>query len=392
MKTIAGLSTALLVLCAALSAADPALDRAALAEQAGKDDVAASTYLQWLRANPSSTDAPAVFASYYRTEKDLSLLLQESHDFLAQAKGVPGAAAQFVRIARLFELAGLTEEARDAWLSAAAEGAPGPVLVSAALLSLELNDADSLGRIRAAAADGPFAPLVSALAAVQAGDYPTARQALTVAAQGDPQVVPKALWVLYRTSAASGDAATAAFATGELTRRYPGSPEAALLPGDRPVATGVARPLVSPSPFELLGVASSPPTSPGSAAPGPTAPAPGAAAPAASAPSAAAPASPAPGVAPGSDPGSPGPDAAAPQTFVVQAGSFLVRENADYLAADLRAKGFDPTVRQDTWQGKDRYRVLAGIGLTREGANALLSRLTSAGYSGFLAADPPPGR
>jgi cell division protein FtsN len=80
--------------------------------------------------------------------------------------------------------------------------------------------------------------------------------------------------------------------------------------------------------------------------------------------------------------------AAAQGKYLVQAGSFQVRENAEYLAADLVKKGFSPTVVQDSFQGKDRFRVLAGAGLARDRAQDLLEQLAGAGYSGFLASEP----
>ena len=46
----------------------------------------------------------------------------------------------------------------------------------------------------------------------------------------------------------------------------------------------------------------------------------------------------------------------------VQAGSFLMKENADDLVTELSKRGFAPVVLHETTQGKDRYRVLAAAG------------------------------
>ena len=70
--------------------------------------------------------------------------------------------------------------------------------------------------------------------------------------------------------------------------------------------------------------------------------------------------------------------------FAVQAGSFLVRENADYLAADLARKGFAPLVRDEQRDGKQLFRVLAGSGLERGPAEELIQKLVKAGFDGFL--------
>jgi cell division protein FtsN len=68
----------------------------------------------------------------------------------------------------------------------------------------------------------------------------------------------------------------------------------------------------------------------------------------------------------------------------VQAGSFVMKENADDLVSELNKRGFSPVVVHDTAQGKDRYRVLAGTGLELEAAKVILKKLSDAGYRGFL--------
>jgi hypothetical protein len=70
--------------------------------------------------------------------------------------------------------------------------------------------------------------------------------------------------------------------------------------------------------------------------------------------------------------------------FSVQAGSFLVRENAEELAADLAEKGFHPVVLEETSQGKSLFKLYAGIGMEREAALSLADSLRRAGYAGFL--------
>jgi N-acetylmuramoyl-L-alanine amidase len=74
---------------------------------------------------------------------------------------------------------------------------------------------------------------------------------------------------------------------------------------------------------------------------------------------------------------------------MVQAGAFQVKENADDLVAELGKKGFTSSVLEDTAQGRQRFRVLAGEGLTNDQAQAMLIKLTNAGYSGFVAAQKP---
>jgi hypothetical protein len=61
-----------------------------------------------------------------------------------------------------------------------------------------------------------------------------------------------------------------------------------------------------------------------------------------------------------------------------------MKENADDLLLELSKRGFAPVMVRETAQGRDRYRVFAGTGLEGEAARALLQRLSSEGFKGFL--------
>ncbi len=71
----------------------------------------------------------------------------------------------------------------------------------------------------------------------------------------------------------------------------------------------------------------------------------------------------------------------------VQAGSFLMSENADDLVSELARRGFASSVVREMVQGKDRFRVLAGSGLEAEAAKAVLKKLSDEGFRGFIVAD-----
>jgi cell division protein FtsN len=79
-----------------------------------------------------------------------------------------------------------------------------------------------------------------------------------------------------------------------------------------------------------------------------------------------------------------GPPAAEPGKVSVQAGSFQVKENADDLSAELVKRGFSPVQKSETIQGKEHYRVFAGVGLDAAQARVLLSKLLQEGFSGIL--------
>ncbi|HEY9593656.1 MAG TPA: SPOR domain-containing protein, partial [Spirochaetia bacterium] len=191
--------------------------------------------------------------------------------------------------------------------------------------------------------------LLGALASLQAGDDAKARATLVgLAGQtGDPQLAVRALWVLYATAGARGDAAETEAMRARLSARFPAAPETAL------AADGVDRVVLAPGPDPFAVAQSAAPTAAPATAPTPSTTA----------------APPAKG------------------TFSVQAGSFRMKENADDLVAELTKRGFTPVVIHDSPQGKDRFRVFAGAGLGADDARAVMTRLSQAGFSGFLVAD-----
>jgi cell division septation protein DedD len=268
---------------------------------------------------------------------------------------VPGAAVQFERIARLFNLAGRIEEARGAYLAAHSEGAPDSTLVSAFLLSLQMNDAEMMSASLAQMSGTGETAFLRALWDARAGDSTAARAALVGLADqtGNPELALKALWILYEAARSSGDSEGQGTLRAKLTRRFGPSPETALAAGPfpggaAPRATVVQMP--APDPLEIrqsLPAVSAPPAASENTLSG------------------------APGL-----PSSP--------LMAVQAGSFLMKENADDLVSELNKRGFSPVVVHETAQGKDRYRVLAGTGLELEAAKIMLKRLSDAGYRGFL--------
>ena len=180
-------------------------------------------------------------------------------------------------------------------------------------------------------------------------DSAAAGLAESARAASDPRVRLAALWILLERARLSGDPAALEAASAGITKGFPGSPEQAL-------AAGLAAPTARPGKFS----------------------------------SAAAPPKPLPSPAVSdvvSEP-APLPRAENPpgesSRFAVQAGSFKVRENADELAAELARRGFAPSVREDTREGKTLYKALAGTGLDRAAALQVIERLGAAGYAGLL--------
>ena len=357
----------MLLLCIALILpeqlkADPLVARGHAREKVGDFEGSAILLHSWLRLNQGASGAAAVFASYMHVEQDFPTLMDTGKMFIASAHGLVGAANQIMRVGRVFEIAGRLEEARDAYLSAFAEGSGDNALVGAFLLSLEMNDAKGMGKslqdISAAGDSG--AGLMKALSAYQAGDWETARSALIAVADlaTDPDFSLKALWVLYQASKQRSSPDATEY-RAKFASEYPGSPEAAIAVG-HPDATDIRGTVVaSPTPFLNASQPEQPPSTD-------TVPS--------SAPQAIQP--PAPQVA-----------QAPAKTYSVQAGSFQVKENADDLVNELTKTGFTPSVVHDMTAGKERYRVLAAAGLDVSHARDMLARLSKAGFTGLIVAD-----
>lgn len=68
---------------------------------------------------------------------------------------------------------------------------------------------------------------------------------------------------------------------------------------------------------------------------------------------------------------------------MVQLGSFASRGNADHLARQVRAQGFQVSVSQGS-SGRHLYRVRVGPAHDRAAAAALAQQLRGAGHSGSV--------
>jgi cell division septation protein DedD len=341
--------------------ADPLIAHAQRMARSGDNEPASRLYRSWLELNADCPGSAAVFSRYFRLERDVPALLDASDRFLSCRTVSSIMGEQFLRIASLLELAGRTEAARDAYLKAYAATGSEAALLSCALLSLEMNDIDSLVKSRESlkGKSGQFDSLVSALISLQSGDDVTARSALLSLADSETRkdISLRVLWIVFSSAQASGDQKAMAEARKRMSNGFPESPETVLASAGTSAERGGASVVALPRP-DLPAVG---------ALPGSTAPA------AATQPVA-------PLTAP--DP------AVAPQPvatrMAVQAGAFQVRENADDLVTNLLKLGFRPSVREESIQGVVHYRVFAGTAMDPDQANQLLSKLVQAGFSGFL--------
>ncbi|MDJ0939231.1 MAG: SPOR domain-containing protein [Woeseiaceae bacterium] len=74
--------------------------------------------------------------------------------------------------------------------------------------------------------------------------------------------------------------------------------------------------------------------------------------------------------------------------FAVQLGSFSSQENAERLAADLRAQGFAAFLSQLSTSSGQLHRVRIGPQKDREAAEAMAARLATAGHDGQVVPHP----
>ena len=363
MKAFPILLASLLIVSVSLKA-DPLIPRAQQRDKAGDAEGAAHLYAAWLQTNAGAPGSARVFSRYFRLENDYLALRDVSLKFLVTGRGLPGAADQFAAIARLFEIGGMTVEARDAYMSAHAEGAADSTVVSAFLLSLQMHETDAMARCLAAftTSGGAEGDLLRILADIETGHAEPAGTILAGLADtsGDPDVALKALWIMYARARDAEDQKGQANARARLSASFPGAPETAL--ASSPGTTTVVL-FPSPDVFVTWGAPdqAAQVTQRGEPAQPPAA----------------------------SQMAAPAQPPLAPQTTEpvkasVQAGSFQVKENADDLFAELSKRGFSPIQRVETIQGKEHYRVFAGVGLDAAQARALLAKLLQQGFSGVL--------
>ncbi len=308
-------------------------------ERDGDDAAAARLYLSWARDHAGNPSVLAGYAGFLRTERNLDALVDAGRDLIGSLPRLPGAWPLLDATSRLFELAGLDEEAAALADEAWKQGGPAEVFQRAQRLRMVMGDLEgyTAGAARAVAVPGldPLAPTLDLLS----GRFPESVSGAerVLAGATDPSARLLAAWSLFEAARAEDDAAATARAAARLAELFPGSPESAIA-----LATGAgvsSRVVEAPSPALFVTA---------------SAPAP-----------AAAPAAPTP-------------------SFAVQAGSFRVRENADELVKDLRRAGFEATIQEAVVQGTTLWRVLAGTGLDRKSADDLVERLRASGYAGII--------
>jgi len=315
------------------------------AERAEDDRDAARLYLSWAYDHAGLPSAIAGYSGYLRTERGVDALVEAGRDLAGSLPRFPGAWPLVDATARLFELAGLDEEAADLAEDAWERGGPASLLLRAMRLRLVMGDLEgySAAAARAVALPGldPLEPALDMLSGRTEEGISAAERIL--AGSTDPSARLLAAWSLFEAARAAADAKATSRAAERISELFPGSPESVIALAAVTVAS--SRVIEAPSPARFTAAAAPIPAVPTPVVASPTVPAP---------------------------------------RYAVQAGSFRVRENADELVKDLRRAGFEASVQESIVQGTTLWRVLAGAGLDRKSADDLAARLRASGYAGIV--------
>jgi cell division septation protein DedD len=328
------------------------LEEARQLELAGDDAAAARLYLSWARERAGDPASLAGYAGFLRTERGLDEIVDACRDLARSLPRVPGAWPLIDETARLFELAGLDDEAAELSMEAWSRGGPVQLLQRSMRLFLSMGDLDAYAAAAAKTVAVPeLDPLASAAERI-AGRIDEARRdsdrLLSVAE--DPSVRLSAAWNLFEAARMDGTPTELAEAAARLSGLFPGSPEAAIA---RAAVEGTAsRVLEAPTPALFLMTAAASPAVDANV----------------------------PVV-------TPQPATSPEKTYSVQAGAFKVRENADELAKDLTRAGFEPIVRESAAEGISLWKVFAATGLDRDAATRFIAQLRAAGFAGIATAD-----
>jgi cell division septation protein DedD len=324
------------------------LEEALQLERDGDAAAAARLYISWTRERAGQPSSLAGYAGFLRTEHGLDALVDACRELAGNLPKMPGAWPLLAETARLFELAGLDEEAADFAVDAWRRGGPVSLLQRAMRLTLAMGDLDAYAALAERTVTVPDLDALASTRELLAGRLEEARtvSARILSTVEDPSARLSAAWNLFEAARAGGNPADLAQAAARLAQLFPGSPETAIALA---AASGTgSRVSEAPSPTLFLSAGQAPTKGPGSEVPAVT---------------------------------------PAAKTFSVQAGSFQMRENADELVKDLSRAGFTAVVREGSVQGRAIFRVFAATGLDRESAARLLERLRSAGYAGITVAD-----
>ncbi len=347
------------------------LQEALSLEKTGDKEASTRVYKLLIARLPPGAELYSSFEGLLRVESDVDSLVDSARTLLGKAgsstppHGLPG------RYAVICELAGDLVTAAGLYRVEFEASGSEDALHAAIALAIEMNDLDTAGALIPKCGDPGQKARFQAEAALQEGNSSSAKEALAayLLHVKSSDLPPAALFSSLSVAVAISDREGAIRAEERLAADYPLSPESVIattaIKGDD---GGKTRIYAAPVPAQFLVGVQSTEASPSVPAPEP----PGASAaplPAESAPE----------------------DASVPappkRNVSVQAGSYLVRENAEDMARVLREKGFSAVVREQVISGRTYFKALAAASTDISEAKKILDDLRKKGFDGVLIFD-----
>jgi len=363
---------------------EPSLEEAQSLEKQGKAAEAFTVYRQWLQANPSSTQYGGVVMHASTLETDPHRLLDFLKSSLEQIKKQGGSsashAAEIEKIAiKIYLLQELLGKIEEAWRGYESSGVISPqfklnqaaLLVEQGSLERALEALDGITAVAALSGDKEGfsanrdiiirSRILKARILVLQNKIGPAERAFRelLALKIKSDYLAEALLALFELLIHEQRRSEGAEVLAELKLNFPRSPEYILAQAiweNRMDAAVV----FAFSPVRLLH------TSPGKADQRDTAEQPAAA------------------VTEKNKASLPGRVLSEEPLVLVQAGSFIMAENAEYLVSDLQGLGFAARIVDFTLDNKLYYRVVIDPPMAVEEAQKELMRLKNAGFEGYL--------
>jgi hypothetical protein len=373
----AGIARAILLLLFSFLNLGPAyaqsesLQEALRMEKTGEKVASLRIYKTLIAQLPPGAELYSSFEGLFRLESDVGSLVGSARTLLEEAGSSPpprGLSGQYAMIA---ELSGDLETAAGLYRMEYDVSGSEDALRAAIALAIEMNDLETAGILIPKCGDSGQKARFHAESALQEGDTASAQEIIAafLSQEKSSDGSLAAMIGAFSVAAALSNREDAVNAAERLAADFPLSPEAvianAAIQGEN---GGKARIFAAPVPSQFL-------VSAHAAGSSPRVPAPDASS---------ADAAPHPQEPALKDPVK----TAEPKRNVsVQAGSYLVRENAEDMVKVLHEKGFIAVVREQVISGKTYFKALAATSTDISEAKKVLEELRVKGFDGVLIFD-----
>jgi cell division septation protein DedD len=340
-------------------------------EKTGEKAASIRIYKLLIARLPPGAEFYSSFEALLRLESDVDSLVGSAHTLLGKAGAATPPHGLAGHYAVISELAGDLETAAGLYRMEYDASGSEDALRAAIALAIEMNDLDTADILIPKCVNSGQKARFQAEAAFQKGDSASAQDILAAyllqAKSSDASLA--AMSGSFSMAAAVSDREGALIAAERLAAEFPLSPEAviatAAIQGEN---GGKARIYAAPVPAQFLVGAQSTVSIPSAPAPEPNS----------------AGAAPLPADSVPNDASIPAPPK---RNVSVQAGSYLVRENAEDMVKVLREKGFSAVVREQVISGRTYFKALAATSTDISEAKKVLEDLRAKGFDGVLVFD-----